>query len=90
MRLYAHHDQGASVSVKFGGQSYHFQCPVCDAAIKWSALLRSAEQRISAITGQHEGLCPAVTVDPARLRRLTRDQALSEAARLRAAGADEQ
>ena len=71
------------MSIKFGGQSYPFQCPVCDAAIKWSALLRRPEERISAVASHHEKLCPAANIDPARLRRLTRDQAMSEAAGLR-------
>ena len=74
------------MSVKFGGQSYHFQCPVCDAAIKWSVMQHRPEQRIAAVADQHERLCPAVTIDPSRLRHLTRDQALAEAARLRAEG----
>jgi len=74
------------MSVKFGGQSYHFQCPVCDAAIKWSAMQRRPEQRIALVARQHERRCPAITIDPSRLRHLTRDQALGEAARLRAEG----
>lgn len=75
------------MSIKFSGQSYHLQCPVCHSAISWSGRLLQPAQRIQAVAHQHLHRCPAIVIDPARLRHLTAGQAMAEASRLLGAGA---
>ena len=73
--------------VRFGGQNYVRQCPVCDAALKWRPLA-SAEDRIRAVADQHLRGCPAAVLDPAPFKNLTREQVLAELASLREADTD--
>jgi hypothetical protein len=67
----------------FGGGSYQCACPVCHADLHWPMLSRGPDERIRAVAGQHERGCPASVVDPARLRRMTRDEAMNEVSRVR-------
>lgn len=52
------------------------QCPVCDAPLSWRRRTQTLD-RINATKDQHYQGCPAAVVDPARLRRSTREQALA-------------
>jgi hypothetical protein len=60
--------------VKFGGQNYQSQCPVCHASIKWRRSINDANARIRAVAGQHYAGCPALTIDPEQLLRAARQQ----------------
>ena len=73
------------MTLKFGGGSYPVQCPVCDCALRWPTGRRRPEDRIAATAHHHEPGCQASVIDPARLRRSTREEALAMAA---AAGDD--
>jgi hypothetical protein len=65
------------MGIKFGGQQYQAQCPVCHAALRWSKSLRESQERIDRTARQHYQGCPAVVLDPPHLVGLTSDQALS-------------
>lgn len=62
------------MTVRFGGQSYTAQCPICDWELDWSGA-RGSTERVAAAVPQHEPGCPAVRADPARLRRASRSEA---------------
>jgi hypothetical protein len=76
------------MTVRFRGQSYQRQCPVCHAALRWS-ILNNADNRIRAAANQHERGCPAAVMDPARLKDLTYEQAMAELTRLRESETDD-
>lgn len=69
--------------VKFGGQESPAQCPVCDSELDWSRAGRRPDERVTATANQHLPDCDAAVVDPARLRRATREEALALAAATR-------
>jgi hypothetical protein len=64
------------MSIRFGGQSYQTQCPVCYAALQWSRTVRDARERIERVAGQHYKGCPATVLDPPRLVGLSAEQAM--------------
>lgn len=63
------------MTMRFGGQSYQCQCPVCDGDLVGKGM--TAQDRIRTAAPGHEPGCPAVVLDPARLRRYSGAQALA-------------
>jgi hypothetical protein len=55
---------------------------VCHFELRWRLCHRQPNQRLQEVACQHAHRCPAIVIDPARLRHLTAGQALAEASSL--------
>ncbi|OON81213.1 hypothetical protein B1H18_07555 [Streptomyces tsukubensis] len=64
------------MSLKFGGQGYQFQCPLCDYSISGRRGAQ-VEARIREAKGRHDTRCPAWVIDPLRLQNMTQQQTLT-------------